>query len=78
MLEEGASEKHPLIGSKSVFRLAIQTRLIADSDIWQEMVADRNLSVHAYDEEIALQIYTKVKLEYIQYFKELARIFDAI
>ena len=45
-----------IIGSRDAFRLALQNGLINEGDTWQDMVDDRNLLSHDYDEKIATAI----------------------
>ena len=49
-----------IIGSKNAIRHAYNKGLIEDGQVWMEMVGDRNLAVHSYDEEIALGIITAI------------------
>jgi nucleotidyltransferase substrate binding protein (TIGR01987 family) len=39
------------MGSKDTFRMAFKEGLIEDGQIWMDMVKDRNLSSHTYDEK---------------------------
>ena len=55
--DEGIQEaKSP----KSTFREAFKIGIIKDGDIWIDMLNDRNLTSHVYDEEISLEIYNKI------------------
>ena len=49
-----------IIGSRDSFRLALQNALIGDGETWQEMVEDRNLLSHDYDEKIANSVAERV------------------
>jgi len=51
-----------IVGSRDSFRLALQNAIISDGDAWQEMVDDRNLLSHDYDEEVANSIADRVVL----------------
>jgi nucleotidyltransferase substrate binding protein (TIGR01987 family) len=42
-----------IVGSKGAVRQAFQNDLIADGQIWIDMIGDRNLSARSYDEATA-------------------------
>lgn len=77
----GAEPKFP----RDVFREAFAGGIISDGDIWLEMMKDRNLTSHTYDDEHAHEVYSRVKALYIvqyqtmrDYIKgELQNVFDA-
>ncbi len=50
------------VGSpRKAFRQAFQEGLIEDGQAWMDMLQDRNLSSHTYDEQQALSIYKRIK-----------------
>lgn len=49
-----------IVGSRDSFRLALQNSLICNGESWQEMVSDRNLLSHDYDEKVANAIAERV------------------
>lgn len=49
-----------IVGSRDSFRLAFQNAIISEGDAWQEMVDDRNLLSHDYDESIANDIAERI------------------
>lgn len=49
-----------IIGSRDAFRNAFQNGLIEQGGIWQEMIDDRNLLSHNYDEIIAEQVADRI------------------
>lgn len=55
-------------GSKDAFRMAFQRGLIDDGESWMEMVENRKLTVHTYDEETAEEIASLIKSKYIKNF----------
>jgi len=59
-------------GSKDTFRLAFQEGLISDSELWMEMIDNRDRSSHTYEESIAKQIISLVLSTYYTKFKELS------
>ncbi len=62
-------------GSKNAFRLAFQRGLIDQGEIWMDMVENRKLTVHTYNEETAKEI---VALIQGKYFKEFTQLYDAL
>ena len=53
-----------LIYPKDVIRAAYQGKLIDQEDIWLDMLKDRNMASHTYDEELADEIYTHITTYY--------------
>jgi len=47
-------------GSRDATRQAFSTDLISDGDNWMEMIKNRNLTSHTYNEEISDEIYTNI------------------
>ena len=48
--EQGIND---IIGSKNAIRHAFNKGIIEDGKVWMEMLKDRNLTSHSYDEETA-------------------------
>lgn len=57
-------------GTKDILRKATEHEIIT-GDIWIEMLESRNSTSHTYDEEIAEEIYHKIKYDYSTSFLEL-------
>ena len=53
----GEEEVYP----KDVLRSAFRGRLIDDEQAWLNMLRDRNLTSHTYDEALADQIYGRIR-----------------
>lgn len=47
-------------GSKDATRQAFSVELITDGEHWMEMIKNRNLSSHTYNEEISAEIYRNI------------------
>jgi len=50
-----------------VLKRAFAIRLISDedeADVWLQMLDDRNLTSHAYDETLAVRIYARIVHDY--------------
>jgi len=60
-----------IIGSKNAIRQAFNKGIIEDGDSWMDMVEDRNLASHTYDEETAEKIFSAIKNSYYNLFKKL-------
>ena len=62
-----------IIGSKGAVRHAFNKGLIEDGQVWMDMIKDRNLASHAYDEEIALGLVVAIIDTYYHQFSLLAQ-----
>lgn len=60
-----------VIGSRDAARVAFREGLVADGDIWMEMLKSRNLTSHTYREEVANDIADKILNLYFPAFCEL-------
>ena len=59
-IEEGENCNSP----KSAFKEALKLNWIEDDDIWLDMLSDRNLSTHTYQESTADAIYHRIPEHY--------------
>lgn len=60
-----------IISPKNVIRQAFQAKYISNVDSWLEMVSDRNIMSHVYDEEKFEAFYKSLLTNYINNFEEL-------
>ena len=60
-----------IIGSKNAIRQAFDKELIEDGEIWMDMVKDRNLASHVYDEATAEHLFFAIKDTYFNQFNKL-------
>jgi nucleotidyltransferase substrate binding protein (TIGR01987 family) len=58
-------------GSKDAFRLALTRGLITKGQIWMEMIENRKLTVHTYQEDMAAKTAQLIKEKYFPSFIEL-------
>ena len=58
-------------GSRDAFRLAFQRDLVTNGQIWMDMIEDRKLTVHTYNEETVVAISKNIKDHYYSLFKDL-------
>ena len=49
---------------KDVLRQAYAGKLIDNETLWLSMLQDRNLTSHTYNEDLALEIYARIKTYY--------------
>ena len=60
------------LSPKSAFRGAFEMGFIKDEDVWVQMIQDRNLTVHTYNEGLAKEIATRIAKTYLGAFEKLA------
>lgn len=60
---------------REAIKQAFQIELIDDGHIWIDALADRNLTVHAYDEKMAKKIVEDIKQIY---FPELRKLYEKL
>ena len=53
-----------IIGSKGAVRQAFNKGLIEDGQVWMDMIKDRNLAAHSYDEETAKELIVAITDNY--------------
>lgn len=62
---------------KEVIQQAFTTGIINNENLWIYMLADRNMTSHTYDENLANEIYERIK-EYVPELKKLLQFIDKI
>ena len=60
-----------LYGSKDTTREAFKKGLIENGEMWMDMIKNRNLTSHTYDEDIASQIVSAILDTYFSEFKAI-------
>jgi nucleotidyltransferase substrate binding protein (TIGR01987 family) len=73
LLNQGFSD---LNSPKSVLKQAFEYELVSDGEAWIEILNDRNLTSHIYNEETATEIFNRIRTKHITYFLELIKKFD--
>lgn len=58
---------------REAFKEAFAAGLIHDGELWVEMITDRNLNSHTYDEATAVKIYSRVREKYFTIFEKLEK-----
>lgn len=62
-----------IVGSRGAIREAFKAGLIADGELWMDMVNHRNLSSHTYSAELAQTLVTAIVTRYHAAFSALQR-----
>lgn len=62
-----------LVGSRGTAREAFKRGLIADGDLWMDMIAKRNLSSHTYNANVAQDLVSQIVGHYHGAFAALKR-----
>ena len=57
-----------IMGSRDAIRWAYENKLVANSNVWMEMVKRRNDTSHTYDENTAAEVVLRIKDSYYQVF----------
>lgn len=67
-----------IIGSKNAIRQAFKNGLLEDGQPWLDMVEDRNIVSHTYNEGVAVSLAKKVAENYFADFQKLQRRFAGL
>ena len=68
MQYQGNTQLH---GSRDTFREAFNLGLISEGERWMQMLQDRNLTVHTYNQETAQKIVDNIRPSYFSMFLQL-------
>ena len=60
-------------GPRSVIEHSFQVGYIADGEGWMEMLKRRNVASHTYQEEVAEQISSDIKAEFVDLFNDFLK-----
>lgn len=72
----GSTEQ--IFGSKDATREAFNNNLIANGEIWMQMIQSRNLTSHTYNEEQVEEIVELILKQYISEFETLNKTLQTI
>ena len=59
--------------AKNVFSKAYQLHLLGDEKVWLNMIDDRNLTIHTYDEGLAKTLADHIRSWYVPAFQALEK-----
>ena len=65
-------------GSRDAIREAFKVGLIGDGEIWMETIKARNITSHAYDEELVQSAFETIANQYVVLFDNLKKVFDTL
>ena len=60
-----------ILGSRDASREAFNLGLVEDGHVWMEMIKDRNLTSHTYNEAVAEEIVGHIQRDYYVAFRAL-------
>jgi nucleotidyltransferase substrate binding protein (TIGR01987 family) len=60
-----------LYGAKDAIQGAFRSGLVANGEVWMDMIQSRNLTSHTYDETTSARILTVIRTDYIGEFEAL-------
>jgi nucleotidyltransferase substrate binding protein (TIGR01987 family) len=60
-------------GSRDATKEAFSLRLIADGEVWMDMIGSRNKTTHTYNEDTANEIYRKILKDYYPAFVQFRK-----
>lgn len=57
---------------RTAFKEAFAAGLVTDGESWINMIEDRNLTVHTYNEKMAIEIFGRIKDKYFSCFYDFS------
>jgi nucleotidyltransferase substrate binding protein (TIGR01987 family) len=60
-----------MYGPRDVVEMAFANGIISDGKVWMDMIKDRNLTVHTYNESTANAIIANIRDRYLEAFTQL-------
>jgi nucleotidyltransferase substrate binding protein (TIGR01987 family) len=67
-----------VVGSKGATREAFKNSLIADGEVWMDMIKSRNQTSHTYNEETANEITEAILTRYCAQFSQFSTRFSRL
>jgi nucleotidyltransferase substrate binding protein (TIGR01987 family) len=64
-------------GSKDATRMAFSRGLINNGEVWMEMIKDRNLSSHSYDQKTVLGMVSRITSSYLALFSAFQTVMES-
>lgn len=68
MIEEGVQVE---IFPKAILKVAYQNKIIHNEEIWLNMIKDRNMASHEYNEEYIVEVVGRIETDYYEQFYRL-------
>jgi nucleotidyltransferase substrate binding protein (TIGR01987 family) len=70
-------EGFTVISPRDAIKQAFQAGLLEDGHVWIEALKDRNLTVHTYEEKIALAVEQKIRDAYFPALSAMRTLFES-
>ena len=70
------SEGYTVISPRDTIKQAYQAGILEDGHVWMEALKDRNLTVHTYEETLALAVEEKIRSKYFPALKNFTESFS--
>jgi len=67
-----------ITGSRDATREAFQKNILAQGNVWMEMIKSRNLTSHTYNKKIANDIVEKTMSQYLSAFQDFEKKMDSL
>lgn len=64
-----------IVGSRDASRIAFQNELIQDGEVWMQMIAARNQTLHTYNIEVAHAVVESILIQFYSALNQLANKF---
>jgi nucleotidyltransferase substrate binding protein (TIGR01987 family) len=65
---------HQTNNARHAFSVAYQLGLLKDENVWLQIIKDRNMTVHTYDEKFAREMVKRIETLYFKAFESLVTI----
>lgn len=62
---------HQTQSARDTFSEAYRLNYLSEQNVWLEIIEDRNLTVHTYDEQFAQELCERIKKRYVLAFQAL-------
>lgn len=71
-----AEQGHPSGSAREAFSLAYSLEYLSEEAVWLEMIGDRNLTVHTYNQTLAKAMCERIRQRFSPALKELLALLD--
>lgn len=68
---------HQTQNARQAFATAYQLGLLKDENVWLQIINDRNMTVHVYDEKFAREMVNRIQTLYFKAFEALVAVVSA-
>lgn len=71
------AEGFTITSPRDAIKQAFQSGLLEDGHVWLQALQDRNLTVHTYEEKIAIEVENNIRLDYFPALSRMHATFKA-